>query len=98
MSIRWKILVILCVAYALVLGTNRLIQVGVLFPSIVQLEYDEAYRDLSRRLEAMDRDTRHLRAGDQSLCAVDSGETMTAFQVPPATRAEPNLMAEASPF
>ena len=60
MSIRWKIVIVLCVAYALVMATSQLVQDRVLLPSFSQLECDEAYDDLNRCLEAVDSDVEHL--------------------------------------
>ena len=60
MSIRWKIIIILCVAYALVTATTQWIQYRVLLPSFAQLECDEAHDALNRCIEAGRRDAEHL--------------------------------------
>jgi aspartate/methionine/tyrosine aminotransferase len=56
MSVRWKVVLILFVAFAMFVATSHLVQRWVLVPSFARLECNEAYQDLNRCLEAVRRD------------------------------------------
>lgn len=65
MSLRWKVVLLLCGVFVLLMGMIRLIDDTIIFPSFVRLERDEATTNMSRCVRALRSELDHLDA----LCA-----------------------------
>ncbi len=60
MSIRWKILLLIGVAFALAMSAIRVVEQKIVYPSFVSLERDEATKDMNRCVEAIQNEIEHL--------------------------------------
>lgn len=54
MSLRWKVILLLCGVFVVLMGMIRLIDDAIVVPSFVRLERDEAATDLSRCVRAIE--------------------------------------------